>query len=194
MNNNLNVKMIRNIFRKVLILVLCLAITSCGGFSITAGLEFKKEVGAKSHGGNPGFTSDIIKLNNNLVVGFDRPIGNCGAGITLFGILIPIIPVKFTLNNCKKSFSIDVSSLKISSLELKYDGNIHKTISVEKLTENTGYEYGKKFKFKIDNFWKFRVADDKSIIISGKIEDGTKFTKELPVKWGVVTHNHWVFP
>lgn len=55
-------------------------------------------------------------------------------------------------------------------------------------------EYGKKFKFKIDNFWKFRMANDKAIIVIGKTEDGKEFTEELTVKWGVMTCSNWALP
>ena len=54
-------------------------------------------------------------------------------------------------------------------------------------------QFGRKFKFKIDDFRKFKGADDKAIIISGKI-DGKKFTEELPVKWGLMLYKNPSIP
>ena len=182
--------------KKLLILTLCLIISSCGGISVGAGIKFKKPVDAKSYAGNPGFTKDVVKLSNNTIIGFERPIGNCGAGVTFFGIILPVIPVWLNLNSCEKSFDINISSLEVSSAKLKYNNIIYDSVAVEKLVEpyKTKYEYGKKFKFKIDNFWKFRMADDKAIIIIGKTKEGKEFTEELPIKWGVALYNEWSFP
>lgn len=181
---------------KLLVFALCLIVSSCGGATFVAGLKFKKEVGAKTHVGNPGFTSDSVKLKNGMIIGFDRPIGNCGAGVKFFGIILPVIPVWLNLNSCEKNFDINISSLEISSAKLKYNNTIYDPIEVEKLIEpyKTKYEYGKKFKFKIDNFWQFQMSDDKAIIVIGKTKDGKEFTEELPVKWGVMTYNNWAFP
>lgn len=179
---------------------MCLTISSCGGYTYVAGLKFKKEVGAETAGGNPGFTSDSVKLKNSLIIGFDRPIGDCGAGVTFFGILLPIIPVGINLNNCEKSFDIKISGLEISNAKLKYNSIAYEPIATEKLIETHEgepgykYEYGKKFKFQIPNFWNFRMADDKAIIVIGKTKDGKNFIEELPVKWGVMTYYNWSFP
>jgi hypothetical protein len=186
--------------RKIFLIILCLSISGCGGFNVAAGIKFKKEVNAKSFAGNPGFTGDSVILNIDTGITFERPIGKCGAGITFFGILLPVIPVWFDLNSCERSFDIDVIGIQRfgedANLKLRYNGIIYSSVAVEKLIEpyKTKYEYGKKFKFKIDNFWQFRMADDKAIIVSGKTKDGKEFTKELPVKWGVVTYYHWSFP
>ena len=182
--------------RKLLILTLCLIVSSCGGATFVAGLKFKKEVGAETNLGNPGFTSDVVKLSSGKFIGFERPIGDCGAGVSFFGIILPVIPVWANLNSCEKSFDVSISGLEISNAKLKYNGTIYDPVDVEKLIEpyKTKYEYGKKFKFKIDNFWKFRMADDKAIIVSGKTKDGKEFTEELPVKWGVMIYYNWAFP
>jgi hypothetical protein len=186
--------------KKSLTIALCLIIANCGGISVGAGVKFKKSVGAESFGGNPGFMKDVIKLSNGTIIGFERPISNCGAGITFFGIVLPVIPVRMTLNSCEKSFDINISGLEISNAKLKYSNTSYEPVAVEKLIEVHGqneeykYEYGKKFKFRIDNFWKFRMADDKAIIVSGKTKDGKEFTEELPVKWGVMPYNEWSFP
>ena len=186
--------------KKLLTLTLCLIISSCGGISVGAGLKFKKEVDVKSYGGNPGFTSDVVRLKNNTVISFERPISNCGAGVTFFGVILPIIPVWINLNNCTKSFDIKISGLEVSNADLKYNNIIYDPVAVEKLIEIHGqreeykYEYGKKFKFQISNFWKFRMADDKAIIVSGKTKDGQYFTEELPVIWGVIPYDEWSFP
>jgi hypothetical protein len=182
--------------RKLFIVILSLSISSCGGFTKVAGLKFKKEVGAETNGGNASFTEDVIKLRNNIIVGFKRPIGKCGAGVTFFGIILPIIPVLINLNSCEESFDISISGLAISSAKLKYNSVIYDPVVIEKLIEpyKTQYEYGKKFKFKILNFWDFRMANDKAIIIIGKTKDGKEFIEELPVKWGVMTYYNWSFP
>jgi len=181
---------------KLLILTLCLILSSCGGISVVAGLKFKSSVDTGPEaGGNPNSLSDVAKLGNGKFIIFERPIGKCGAGVTFFGIILPIIPVWTSLNSCEKSFDINVSSLEVSITKLKYDNTIYEPVAIEKLIENmTEYEYGKKFKFKIDNFWNFRIANDKAIIIIGKTKDGKEFTEELPVKWGVMTYYNWSFP
>ena len=182
--------------KKLLTLTLCLIISSCSGFTKVAGLKFKKEVGAETNGGNASFTEDIIKLRNNIIISFKRPIGKCGEGVTFFGIILPIIPVLINFNNCEKSFDISISGLEISNAKLKYNNSIYEPVTIEKLIEpyRTKYEYGKKFKFKIINFWDFRMADDKAIIVIGKTKDGKEFIEELPVKWGVMTYYNWSFP
>ncbi len=183
--------------RKLFTLTLCLIISSCGGFSVGAGLKFKKKVDAKTHAGNPGFTGDGVALDISTGVVFERPIGKCGANVTFFGILLPVIPVWMAFNSCEKEFVISSSSKEIVGLKLKYNGIIHDIIITEKWEKKHGdqvYMDGKKFKFKIDNFWKFRMADDKAIIVIVKTNDGKEFTKELPVKWGLMTYYHWSFP
>lgn len=185
--------------KKISILILCLILSSCGGFTEVAGLKFKKEVNSKTHGGNPGFTGDVVKLNSVTTVAFERPIGKCGASVSFFGILLPVIPVWLNFNSCDKSFDIDIYGFEILA-KLKYNGTTYEPIKVEKLIEvhvqdeKYKYEYGRKFKFKIDNFWKFRMADDKAIIVIGKTKDGKEFTEELPVKWGVMTYYNWYLP
>lgn len=192
MNNNFNIKMIRNIF----IILLCLSVCSCGGLSIIAGAKFKKEVGAKTNAGNASHTDDTVKLSNGIIISFDRPMGDCGAGITFFGIILPVIPVWLNLNSCENSFDVNISGLEVSNAKLNYNGIMHDPIVTKKLIEpyKTRYEYGKKFKFQIHNFWKFRMADDKAIIVSGKTKDGREFTQELPVKWGIMRYNQWSLP
>ncbi len=175
--------------------MLCLTISSCTGFTSGAGLKLKT--------GN----SRVAKLKDGTFVDFEKPIGRCGASIAFFGILIPIIPVWLSSNSCEKSFDIDfIGAAHIpklgqeANIKLKYNGVIYDPVVVEKLIAYYGKngehqsEYGKKFKFKIDNFWKFRMADDKAIIIIGKVTGGKDFTEELPVKWGVMTYNHWALP
>ena len=182
-------------------LTLCLIISSCGGFSVVAGLKFKKSVGAKSNAGNASFTEDTLKLGSKGYVSFKRPMGKCGASITFFGIILPVIPVWVTLNDCKKEFAIDFSGPtgeedKVT-MKLKYNGNVYDSVYTKELAheyKGEKYIYGKKYKFKIDNFWKFRMADDKTIIVTGKTESGEEFTQELPVKWGIMIYNNWAIP
>ncbi|MBU6338373.1 MAG: hypothetical protein KGQ36_00145 [Rickettsiales bacterium] len=183
--------------KKLLTLILCLIIINCGGATYVAGLKFKKGVDAESDHGNPNSTTDVVKLSNGKFINFPRPIGECGAGITFFGILLPVVPVWFTLNSCEEEFVINSTSEKILDIKLKYNEKVYNHIAIEKWEKKQGdqvYMEGKKFKFKIDNFWKFRMADDKAIIVSGKTKDGKDFTEELPVKWGVMTYNNWVVP
>ena len=180
--------------KKILTLILCLVISSCAGFTSGAGLKFRT--------GN----SRNVELKDGTFAMFQKPIGNCGASVTFFGILLPIIPVWFISNTCEKSFEIDfVGAVTIptlgqeASIKLKYNGIVYDPVAIEKLAMFYGKkgehksEYGRKFKFKIDNFWKFRVADDKAIIIMGKI-NGKEFIEEIPVKWGVITYNNWSIP
>ena len=184
--------------KKILTIILCLIISSCSGFTSGAGLKFKTENRTENK---------FVKLKNGTFATFQEPIGDCGSSITFFGILLPVIPVWFSLNICEKSFNIDFTGTsgvprleQDTKIKLKYNGIIYDPITVEKLVmfygkngENKS-EYGKKFKFKINNFWKFRMADDKAIIISGKTEDGKEFTEELPVKWDVMIYNNWALP
>jgi hypothetical protein len=176
--------------KKLLTLTLCLIISNCIGFNSAAGLKFK--------------TGDkVVKLKNGTFVTFERPIGNCGTKVTFFGIILPVIPVHFSSNSCEKSFDIDFAGAvsipelgREAGVKLKYNGIIYDPVAVEKLVMSYGIngenksEYGKKFKFKIDSFWKFRMADDKAIILSGKTKDGKEFTEDLPVKWGVMVYKN----
>jgi hypothetical protein len=175
--------------KKLLILTLCLIISSCSGFTSGAGLKLK--------------TGDSYVKLGNEVISFEKPTGNCGASVTFFGIVLPVIPVWFTLNSCEKAFDIKVTGIQKlgedAKIKLKYNGVTYDPVSMEKLTmlygkkgENQA-EYGKKFRFKVENFWKFRMADDKAIIITGKV-DGKDFVGELPVKWGIMTYDNWVIP
>ena len=181
--------------RKIILILLCLSISSCGGFSVVSGLKFKKAVKAETNAGNASFTDDVVTLKNEKFISFNRPIGKCGAGITFFGIILPIIPVWITLNNCEEDFIINFYGtwqMKNNvDLKLKYNGTIYHAVSIENITKDG---YRKKYKFTINNFWKFRMADDKAIIVTGKTEDGKEFTQELPVKWGVMVYNNWAIP
>ena len=172
--------------RKLLIIILCLIVSSCGGVTFVTGLNFKKEVESGANGGNPGFTSDSVKLSSGKFIGFARPMGNCGAGVTFFGIALPIIPIKFTFNNCDENFYIKTESKEILNLKLKYGDNVYEAISIKKITKD---EYRKEFRFKILDFSDFKAANDVVIIVVGD-----NFTQELPVKWGVMTYNNWSFP
>lgn len=167
--------------KKLLILTLCCFIPGCGGGTFVAGLKFKKEVGAETNPGNPGFTSDVVKLKSGKFIGFERPIGKCGAGVTFFGIILPIVPVWANLNSCEKGFEVNISGLEVSKAMLRYNNVTYNPISVEILAEpyKTKYEYGRKFKFKMDDFQEFRFANDKLIIVTAKAKDGTEFTQEL---------------
>ena len=183
--------------KKLFTLALCLIVTNCGGISVGAVVKFKKSVNAESFAGNPGFITDTVKLSVGRFISFERPMGECGAGITFFGIILPVIPVWATLNSCEKEFVINSTSEEISDLKLKYGKKIYDPIAVEiweKKHGNKVYMDGKKFKFQIPNFWKFRMADDKAIIVSGKTKDGKEFTEELPVKWGAMLYNEWSVP
>ncbi len=184
--------------RKLLVIILCLTLFSCGGFSIVAGAKFKKEVFVKSNRGNPNSTTDLVKIGDKNYINFPRPIGNCGGKITFFGVLLPIIPVWFNFNSCEENFEINVSGSEVLDIKLKYRGKIEEAIAVERKSNfthaSTVYELFTTYKFKIDNFWNFRIADDKAIIISGKTKDGEIFTEELPVSWGIMQYYNWSFP
>ena len=185
--------------RKILTLTLCLVISSCGGFTKVAGLKFKSSVDTgKPTGGNPNSLSDVVKLENGIVISFPRPIGECGARISFFGIILPVIPVWATWNSCEDSFDINISRSEILNVKLKYNGIIYDPVVVKKKIDVThsGILYGllTEYRFQIINFWKFRMADDKAIIVSGKTKDGKDFTEELPVKWGVMTYYNWAVP
>jgi hypothetical protein len=184
--------MIKKIFYLILSIILCLTITSCGGATFMAGLKFKKSVNSNSNAGNPSFTTDVVKLSNKKFIGFSRPMGNCGAGVTFFGIVLPIIPIWVTLNSCEKSFVIAVEGKKELDLRIRYDNNIYDPISIESKVVNA-YNTTE-YKFQIPNFWSFRMADEKSIIVITKTADGKNFTEELPVKWGVMAYNSWAIP
>ena len=175
--------------KKLLTLTLCLIISSCSGFTSGAGLKLK--------------TGDSYVKLGNEVISFEKPAGNCGASVVFFGIVLPVIPVWFNFNSCEKAFDIKVTGIQRlgedAKIKLKYNGVTYDPVSVEKLTMLYGKkgeyqaEYGKKFRFKVENFWKFRMADDKAVIISGKV-DGKDFIGELPVKWGIMTYDNWVIP
>ena len=180
--------------RKLVIFILCLALSSCIGFNSATGLKF-----------NTG-DDRVVELKNGIVVSFERPIGNCGVRMTFFGIILPIIPIWFSSNSCEKSldinfnYSISIKKLnKDSGIKLKYNDIIFHPFAEEKLImfygKNGEYqsEYGRKFKFKIDDFKNFKEAEDKAIIISGKI-DGKEFIEELPIKWGLMLYKNPSIP
>jgi hypothetical protein len=180
--------------RKILTLTLCLILFSCVGFNSSAGLKFET--------GN-----EVVKLKNGELINFETPIGDCGAKVVFFGILLPVIPIWFRANSCEKSFDIAFNSIvgnpklwREANIKLKYRGDIHDPITVEKISEyyymlrgEQNLQYDRKFKFRIDDFRKFKTSDDKAIIISGKI-DGKKFTEELPVRWGVILYKNPSIP
>ena len=127
--------------------------------------------------------------------------------MTFFGIVLPIIPIWFDSNSCEKSFDIAFTSIisnpklgREVNIKLKYSGVVHDPVTVEEVSEyyyvlkgEQKLQYGRKFKFKINNFKKFKEADDKAILISGKI-NGKEFTEELPVKWGVMVYKNPSIP
>jgi len=180
--------------RNLIILILCLTLSSCIGFNSATGLKFQTG------------DSRVVELKNGVFIHFERPIGNCGVRMTFFGIVLPVIPVWFSSNSCEKSFDIDfagatsVSKLgQEAKVRLKYNGIVYDSVAVEKLVALYGkngenkLEYGRRFKFKIEDFHKFKTAKDKAIVVSGKI-GGKEFTEELPVKWGVIFYKNPSIP
>ncbi len=180
--------------RKIFTLTLCLALSCCVGFNSSTGLKFEK--------GN-----EAVKLKNGELINFETPIGDCGSKAVFFGILIPVIPIWFRTNSCEKSFDITfdsiVSDLKLwreASVKLKYGGYLHEPITIEKISDHyytlkgkQKLQYSRKFKFRIDDFQKFKTYEDKAIIISGKIA-GKEFAEELPVRWGMVLYKNPSIP
>jgi hypothetical protein len=185
--------------KKIITFILCLVLSGCSGFTIGSGLQFKFK---------NKIESKFVELNNGTFATFEEPVGNCGSSVTFFGVMLPIIPVWFNLNSCEKTFSINFTGggfgdSKIEenvNIKLKYDGIIYNPISTKKLVmfygKNGEYksEYGQKFKFKINDFRKFRMSNDKVIIIRGKTANGKYFVDEIPVKWGFIIYNKWAIP
>jgi hypothetical protein len=181
--------------RKLLILTLCLTISGCIGFNTATGLKFK--------------TGDdrVVELKNGTFISFEKPIGNCGVRIIFFGVILPIIPIWFSSNSCDKGFDIAfttiISNPKLGreiNIKLKYSSAIHDPVEVEKVSEyyyalkgEQRLQYERRFKFKIDNFEKFKEVNDKAMLISGKIDE-KDFTEELPVKWGVMFYKNPSIP
>ena len=123
--------------KKILCTLLCLTFISCGGFTKVAGLKFNKLGNSHPNYGNAGFTDDAIKLDNReKFIGFMRPMGECGGGVSFFGILLPIIPVGFTLNSCEENFFITTEGHEILNLKIKYGNTTHDYISLEKITHD----------------------------------------------------------
>jgi hypothetical protein len=180
--------------RKLVIFILCLTLSSCIGFNSATGLKFKNE-------------SETIKLKNGTFVNFEKPIGNCGVKVIFFGIILPIIPIWYNSNICEKSFDVAFNAIinnpKLESeinIKIKYNNIVYNPVAIEKLFDfnyvlrvESKLQFGRKFKFKIDDFKNFKEAEDKAIIISGKI-DGKKFTEELPVKWGLMLYKNPSIP
>jgi hypothetical protein len=181
--------------KKLFILTLCLILSNCIGFNSAAGLKFR--------------TGDerVAELKNGIFIDFERPIGSCGVKVIFFGIVLPIIPIWLSSNSCEQSFDIAftaiISNPKLGrevNIKIKYNGVIHDPSLVENLSEfhymqngESRMQYGKKFKFKINDFGKFKEADDKAIVIHGKI-NGKEFIEELPVKWGVMFYKNPSIP
>lgn len=177
--------------KKLFIILLCFNLTGCGGFSFRTGLKFDKSVNSKTYAGNPGFVSNVLKLDNDDIISFYRPMGECGTGVVFFVFVVLPVPVWFHLNSCSKKIVINSDSEEILKLQLKYNDKVYDVIdkknefieqgSFKAMGSNTRYI------FKIDNFWKFKFAKDKALIITSK--DGS--IEELPVKWGIIWYNDW---
>jgi len=181
--------------KRLFALFLFLINSGCIGFNSATGLKFK--------------TGDdrVVKLKNDTFIDFERPIGNCGVKLTFFGIILPVIPIWYSSNSCEKSFDIAFTSIVNTDsgikadLKLKYDGVFYDPVAVEKFTEfyflqnrESKVQYSKKFKFQIPNFRKFRIANDKAIIVTGKSKDGKEFIEELSVKWGLIFYENPSIP
>ena len=177
--------------KKLFIILLCFNLTGCGGLSFRTGLKFDKSVNARTDRGNPSRTGDTLKLNNEKWGVFYRPMGECGTGVVFFVFVVLPVPVWFHLNSCSKKIVINSDSEEILKLQLKYNDKVYDVID----KENEFIEQGSlkamgsntRYIFKIDNFWKFKFAKDKALIITSK--DG--LVQELPVKWGIVWYNDW---
>ena len=107
-----------------------------------------------------------------------RFLGRCGSGISLSGIMIPIVPWPL-FNKCEKDgFYIStryyLNTIGIT-LQLHYNG-----ITYDPYIDNGSV------KFKIPNFSIFKKATDKTLIIHKKQPDGTTWTRELPFDWKIV--------
>lgn len=118
-----------------------------------------------------------ISFGKGDSIGFSY-LGQCGGGISFFGMLIPLIPIPI-FNKCEKNGFGDISDLYLSSigvtLQLYYNEKIY-----DSYTENG------LVKFKITNFSDFKKANDKALIIHKKQPDGALWTKKLPFDWKTV--------
>jgi len=184
--------------KKILILLTLIITTSCVGFSIKAGVKFHKTVDAHTLHGNPGYIADNVRLQNLDVIYFPRVLGECGGGVTLSCILVPVIPVWIYLNKCHERFYINIPGSLVTNIRIKYNGIIYDPITVESHINfaHSGIVHAvlKKYKFKIENFWKFRMADDKTMIVNGKDGSGKEFEEHIPIKWGIMLYYNWNFP
>lgn len=178
-------------FKQIFIMFLCFNLIGCGGFSFRGALQFDKTTGSKTYPGNPGFTSNVLKLKNGDVISFYRPMGECGGGVVLFVAVIVPIPVWFHLNTCDNEIAINSSSQKILKLQIKYDGKIYDTYdtvasaNTQEMFKSIGYN--KTYKFKIGSFKDFKHSKDKVLIVITK--DGT--IQELPIEWKINWYNDW---
>lgn len=176
--------------KKIFLLLLCFNLIGCGGIFVRGGLKFKRSV--KTYSG-VFLNSDGLKLNETYI-SFYRPMGECGFGIGLFGIILPIIPIWLSTNTCNKELVINSSSKKIQNLQLRYNNKVYDAFDTKSSYGDQGlfrsYGYNKTYKFKIDSFVKLRFANDKALIVT--LEDG--FTQELPIKWGVMMYNSFSSP
>ena len=106
-------------------------------------------------------------------------LGRCGGGISLSGIMIPIIPWPL-FNNCEEDGFYIATRYYLSTigitLQLRYNN----------ITYDPYIDDGS-VKFKISNFSEFKKAEDKTLIIHKTKLDGTIWTKELPFDWKIVT-------
>lgn len=122
-----------------------------------------------------------ISAGDGSKIGFGY-LGRCGRGISVFGIMIPIIPwVLF--NECEERGFFVQSGHYLDEIgvtvQLKYNNKIHNSYF--------DFEDNGSIKFKIENFSTFKEAKDKSLIIHKKKPDGTMWSKELPFDWKIVT-------
>ena len=179
--------------KKLFILILCFILSSCGGVSYRMGIKFKKLDKLNKFKDNYYLSNSAVKVKNGEIISFDTPMGRCGVGITTFGILLPIIPIKIhLLNTCNNGITLIDITNKVKALQIKYNGKLYDGFREEKKVIDVIDHYinVSTFKFKIDNFKKFKSAKDKVLIIT--TNDG--FTQEIPIEWGLLRYDSWAFP
>lgn len=122
-----------------------------------------------------GAKSFSVKDGSTIALHF---LGRCGSGISLSGIMIPIVPWPL-FNKCEEDGFYIATRYYLNTLgvtlQLRYN----------RLTYDPYIDNGS-VKFKISNFSAFKKAKDKTLIIHKRKPDGTMWTKELPFDWKIV--------
>lgn len=175
---------------KIYFLILLILINGCTFFNYQAAGVFNDPYQYQSKKYRHPLTTEV-KIDNSI---YELSyIGECGSKMGFFTFLIPLplIPYKFSYNNCERNdFSLGIFlTTKISNTKfyLKYNNKTYNSYLKDYLPDIHKGRF-KYVKFKISSFSAFKKAKDKTLIITKKMDNGNIITKEIPFEWKITSH------